>query len=399
MENNIKILLWLHKNKVNKRGTAPLMIRITYNNERFQLATGFLIDPERWDQVKGRVKGNKADAREINQYIEAAKVKLIQLYTEAVMNGDIYLNGIVSKFLGKGDNQITLLQGVEHHIKYIKTRIGAEYSKSTLRIYLLSQQRLKSFISSHYGKKDIRLKDLNLEFIQEFDLYLRTEYKNDHNTVVRQCKNLIRVVNIAIQKGWLDKSPFTGFKCNYREIDPVFLSQQELDLIQHKDFGIKRLETIRDLFIFQCYTGLAFADMAKLKMEDISYGIDGGKWIFLRRQKTDKRSSIPLLPQSLKVIEKYRDDPRRGDRLLPVLSNQKYNSYLHEIAGVCGINKPLTSHIGRRTFATTIALANGVPIEVINKILGHSNIRMTQIYAIVTDLKISTEINRLRDVL
>lgn len=380
-------------------GQVPLMLRITFNNERMQLSTGFFIVPGTWDQTKNKIKGRSAEALEINQYIETTKVKLMQLYNNSLMDGDIHLKTLISRFLGNDTPQITLLELGEQQLTYIKARVGKEYSKSTLRIYLLTQRRLNSFINGHYKRKDIRLKDLKLEFIQEFELYLKRTFNNDHNTVVRQCKNLKAMINVAIQKNWIDKNPFTGFKCNYKETDPVFLSQEELDLIRNKSFGNQRLEWVRDLFVFQCFTGLAFADMAKLTVNDISLGVDGDKWIFIRRQKTGIRSPIPLLPQAIAVIDKYKDTPNEGNRLLPVHSNQKYNSYLHEIAEICGINKPLTSHVGRRTFATTVALANGVPIEIISKILGHASIRMTQIYAIVTDQKISQEMNRLKEFL
>ncbi len=357
MENNIKILFWLKKNRKNKKGLMPLILRVTFSNTRKEISTGYFINPEIWNAHNCLLRGKSQEAIQINTYINATKVKLIKLYNDALMVGDFSLDSIIAKFLGKNNNLVTLMQAVYHHIEYFKARIGTIYSKSTFMTYLLTENRLKSFLKDQDGKTDIRLKDLKLEFIQGFDLYLRTVFHNEHNTIVKQCKNLKRVINMAIENQWLERNPFIGFKSNFKEIDPVFLSQQELDLIAHKDFVNKRLERVRDLFIFQCYTGFAFADMAKLKTGDVSEGVDGGPWIIIRRKKTDKRSAFPLLAQALAIIDKYKDYEATGNRLLPTHSPQKFNAYLDELAGVCNIHKHLTSHLGRRTFATTIALA------------------------------------------
>ena len=287
---------------------------------------------------------------------------------------------------------------VNFHIQQMKARIGTDYAIATLKKYQVTQNKLIRFLKIEMNKTDIRLKDLDRRFISDFDLYMKLKEKNDQNTTTKHCKNLKTIINLGVFKGWLDKTPFDHYKTPYRVKEKVFLSIDELKLLQEKRFKIERLELVKNLFLFQCFTGLAFSDMAKLKGRDITTGIDGNKWIIIKRKKTDIRSAIPLLPQVIEVIDKYNPEysSNLNSQLLPMYSNQKFNSFLQEIADLVGINKSLTSHAGRRTFATTVALSNGVSIETISKILGHSTTKITHQYAVVTDLKVSQEMEKLK---
>lgn len=395
--NNLKILFWLFKSKTNKRGEAPLYLRVSYQMTRKNISTGFFIEESRWDSKKGLVKGNKPDAQKINDYILYAKSGLMDLFNSMLKERDINLDILVDRFLGKETDNRTLIELVEFHNKEFESRIGTDYSYSTFEKYDILKRKLLLFIPKVYGKKDIRLKDLTQKFIFDFDFYLKNNDKNEANTATKYLKNLKKILNMGVTNGWIDESPFKNYKATYKDVERVYLTQKELDAIEKKQFGIKRLEIVRDLFLFQCYTGLAYSDMAKLTQGNISPGIDGYKWIITRRKKTDVRAAIPLLPKAEQIIKKYDDGNSDSQRaLLPAYSIQKFNSYLTEIADLCGVNKNITSHVGRRTFATTIALANDISIETISKILGHSNIKITSQYAVVTDHKISEEMKKLR---
>ena len=394
-KNNITILVWIYKSKLNKAGQAPIYIRITYDNDRRNIATGYSIEPDRWNKEKGLVKGKQNDATAINDYLQQAQSKLINLYNDMMREGDINLDKLIDRFFGKDHTPMTLLEMVKYHNDDFHKRIGIDYTFSTFEKYDILRKKLEAFIPVKYGKQDIRIRDLSFQFAADFDFYLKEHDKNKHNTVVKYITNLKKILNMAVTNGWIDKSPFIKFKSTFKDVERIYLTQEELDAIEKKIFKIERLNLVRDMFLFQCYTGLAYSDMSLLTQEDVKPGIDGNKWIIINRKKTDFRSAIPLLPPALSIIDKYHGKTEKN-RLLPCYAIQKFNSYLEEIAELCGINKNLTSHVGRRTFATTIALSNGVSIETISKILGHSTTKITHQYAVVTDLKVSQEMEKLR---
>jgi integrase len=292
---------------------------------------------------------------------------------------------------------MTLLQLVKKHNQHLQKRIGIDYTFSTFQKYDILYNKLLAFIPHQYKQSDIDLSDVNYAFAADFDFYLRSVDKNQHNTVVKYLINLKRVFNEAVLLETIEKNPIAGFKARYKDVERVYLTYSELNLIRNKTFKLERLNRTRDLFIFQCFTGLAYSDMALLAPYHISKGIDDTEWIYINRKKTGIRSAIPLLSPALSIIRKYRNEQQSF--VLPCYAIQKFNEYLYEIALACGITKNLTSHVGRRTFATTIALNNGVSIETVSKILGHTSTKITQQYAVVTDLKISKEINALRNVL
>ncbi|MEI9918928.1 MAG: site-specific integrase [Bacteroidota bacterium] len=249
-----------------------------------------------------------------------------------------------------------------------------------------------------YKIDDIDVSELKYEFIADYEFWLKSVRNCDHNTSMRYLSNFKKIVHICIKNGWLNRDPFVGFKLAKREIEKTFLVEEELNRIINKEFPMYRTRQVRDIFIFCCYTGLAYADVEKLTREEITIGIDGEKWIWTSRQKTDSATRVPLLPPALEILDRYKEDPQcvvKG-RLLPVLSNQKMNSYLKEIADACGITKKMTFHTARHTFATTVTLTNGVPIETVSKMLGHRNLKTTQHYAKILDKKVSEDMNVLR---
>ncbi len=402
MSNNIKVLFWLNRSKTNKKGLSPIMLRISHNNERKQISTGFNVKEEKWDTNKNTVKGKDELAIKINDYLRITTMKIHEVFNEMLKDGDIYLENLMDKVLGKDANTSTLMQLANFHLSQIKSKIGNDYALGTFKKYTVTLHKLQKFLPFCYKKPDIRLKDLSLKFIADFDHFMKTELGNDHNTTIKHCKNLKAIINNGIINGWIEKNPFFGFKTPYRVKEKVYLNAEELKVIQEKTFKIDRLTIVRDLFVFQCFTALSYQDMANLKGKDVTVGIDGSKWIIIYRQKTNIRCGIPLLPAALKVIEHYNPDYMNelSKQLLPVYSNQKFNSYLKEIADFCGINKELSSHAGRRTFSTTVALANGITIETIRSIIGHApGSKITHQYAVVTDLKVSEEMNKLKKLL
>ena len=256
----------------------------------------------------------------------------------------------------------------------------------------------QEFMKWKYKANDIDVKQMKYEFIADDEFWLKSVRNCDHNTSIKYLSNFKKIVHICIKNGWLTRDPFVGFKLTKREVERPFLVEEELTRIINKEFVMPRLRQVRDIFIFCCYTGLAYADVEKLTREEITIGIDSEKWIWTSRQKTDSATRVPLLPPALEILDRYKDDPQcmNNGRLLPVLSNQKMNSYLKEISDACEITKKMTFHTARHTFATTVTLTNGVPIETVSKMLGHRNLKTTQHYAKILDLKVSEDMKVLR---
>ena len=401
MENKVDMLFYARSSKKSKRGLTPIYARLVVNGERLDFSTGFSINKTLWNREGTKVIGNTQEAQLINNYISTKKLETQRAYNELLLEQKpVSLHAIKNKLFGvkEEENHKTLLQLVDFHNGIFQSKIGTDTAHSTYRKYKVTRKRLVKFIAYQYKKQDILLKDLKLEFIVNFDLYLKTVFKNSHNTVVKHCKNLKAIINMGIQYQWLESSPFIRHKTPYKEGNKAILSTQELQVITEKEIPIDRLSTVRDLFLFQCYTGLAFSDMQELKKTHIQIGIDGNFWIMKPRQKNQQRSSIPILTPAISILDKYDWKTKDSEAfLLPRISNQKMNGYLNELMVICGITKKVSSHVGRRTFATTVTLTNGVPIETVSRMLGHTNLVTTQIYAKVVDTKISQDMQKVKD--
>lgn len=300
---------------------------------------------------------------------------------------------------GEGDEKHMILAAFKDHNEQMKALLGSEYAPATLMRYKTAHDHTASFIKWKYGTDDLELKNLDYDFVSQFAFWLKSERKCGHNAAVKYIGNLKKIVLECMKKGWLIKDPFANFKASKKEVHRVALTKEGLNAIANKEFGIDRLSHVRDIFLFSCYTGLAYIDVYKLRRADIITGVDDGKWIITTRQKTESATRLPLLPPAMEIIDKYKDDPSclAKGLVLPVLTNQKMNSYLKEIADRCGITQTLTFHIARHTFATTVTLSNGVPIETVSKMLGHKSLKHTQQYAKIVDLKISEDMARLKE--
>jgi site-specific recombinase XerD len=276
-------------------------------------------------------------------------------------------------------------------------KIGKVVKKTHTR-YKITKNKVKAFMKHQYKKDDMPLPEMRLRFVTEFEHYLLTVDKLQSNTAHKYIKNLKKIMNMSVGLDWIPSNPFNNFRCSYTSPEREILTQEELNLIMKKDIDIERLDEVRDVFIFCCYTGFAYSDVYKFERDALTIGIDGEYWLSTNRQKTGTRESVPLLPIALDIIHKYRDHEycKEYNKLLPVNSNQRYNAYLKEIADICGIKKKITTHIARHTFATTVTLANGVPIETVSSMLGHNSIRTTQIYAKVVEKKVSEDMQLLK---
>ena len=285
----------------------------------------------------------------------------------------------------------------EHNAK-VKALFGNGFEANTLKGYNTSEKHLTGYLQSEYRKTDIEISQLNHAFITGFEFYLKAECKITGVSAAKYIKHLKKIVNYCIANNWLIQNPFVNFKSSAKAKERTYLTQQELDAITNKKFVVERLTQVRDVFVFCCYTGLSYADVKKLRRNEIGIGMDGGQWIFTSRQKTDTSSRIPLLPVALEILNRYHDHPQCENKglLLPVLSNQKMNAYLKEIADLSDVVKHLTFHLARHTFATTVTLSNNVPIETVSKMLGHTNIKTTQHYAKILDLKVSHDMAALK---
>jgi site-specific recombinase XerD len=336
----------------------------------------------------------------LNEYLDLMKSKVFDIQMGLIhRNEDITIEVFKNILNGTKERHRLLIPIFEEHNNKIKELIGIEYAPGTYERYKTSLKHTKDFLNWKYSISDIDITKIDYAFITDYEFYLRSVRKCANNTAVKYIKNFNKIIKICLANDWLDKNPFANYKSKVKEVERVYLSEDEIQNIINKDFKIERLTLVRDIFLFSCFTGLAYIDVKNLTKSHISIGIDGDKWIFTHRQKTETASKIPILSVTQMIIDKYADHPQsvNEDKLLPILSNQKMNAYLKEIAAVCEIEKELTFHIARHTFATTVTLTNGVPIESVSKMLGHKNLRTTQHYAKVLDRKVSDDMKILRD--
>ena len=372
------------------------------NGRRSEMSAHRSIEPDKWNKVAGKARGFRSEAKLLNEYLDTLKGKVYQAQKELMEdNLPITALAIRNRVQGVDKKQRTLLSLFEDHNKLMESLVPEAYSPTTLVRYKTTKQHIYNFIKYKYGVGDVYLSQLNHEFVSSLDHYFKVVRKCNHNTAAKYIKNLKKVVNMALKNDWLNKDPFINFSATIKPVKRDYLTLEELALLEGLKIGLRRLYSVRDVFVFSCYTELAYVDIENLTSDNLVKGIDGKLWIQVYRQKTNTKSNIPLLTPALRILEKYEDDPETSysGSLLPVNSNQKMNAYLKEIATLAGINKTLTFHLVRHTFATTVTLANGVPIESVSEMLGHKSIRTTQIYAKVIDKKVSEDMSRLENFL
>lgn len=399
MNDRFSLLFFPKGNSISKDGKVSIYLRITVNGKRSELSIQRKIDPSKWNSIAGRMIGNNEEAYGINRYINSISAKIYKIQEKFLIEDKPFTSLMIKNtFLNKNSERKTLVKIFNEHNNQIEKLVGKNYSSGCFKRYERTCNHLKNYIQKEYHLNDIFVQDVDLKFINGFEYFLKTEITANQNTITKYLTNFKKIIRIAYANDWITKDPFFLWKAKWKTVEREFLSEWEVQKIIEKDVNISRLELVKDIFIFSCFTGLAYADVKKLSSNDIVIGMDGERWIKTKRTKTDTRSNIPILPIADAIIDKYSSHPdiMNSECLIPVLSNQKMNAYLKEIADVCGINKNLTFHLARHTFATSITLSNGVPIESVSKMLGHKSLKTTQHYAKILDRKVSDDMKALR---
>jgi len=399
MKTNFSLLFYLKKQKVYASGPMPIYMRITVNGKRAEVSAGRDCEPSGWNSHAGRGIGTKSETRALNSYLDTLQTKVMNAHQQLIgASKEITAEKLRDQFIGRAEKAYYVVALFNEHNDQVKALIGNGFEANTLKSYRSSFKHLSAFVKHHYGMVDMDVKSLNHAFIVNYEFYLKTVCKCSGVSAAKYIKHLKKIVNNCLANRWLSDNPFVNYRSKAKAKEKEFLMPQELEAIVVKSVTIDRLAQVRDIFVFCCYTGLCYADVQKLQRHQIATGIDGEQWIFTTRQKTDTSSRIPLLPIAAEIVSKYADHPQCSNKnlVLPVLSNQRMNSYLKEIADICGVTKILTFHMARHTFATTVTLSNGVPLETVSKMLGHNSIKTTQHYAKILDLKVSQDMAALK---
>ena len=400
MFGTMNVLFYPKKNRVKNAETASIYARITIDGQRSEFSIGRKVELRRWDAQSGRLRGTAMEVSTFNRFLDSVRNRCFEIYESCIKEGEkVSATTIKNIYLGRSRKQWGTLEIFQNHNDEMESLLGKEYSAGTLQRYKAAYKHLSGYIKHNYGRQELPVAKVDYQFITGFEYYLKSKKNLGHNTAIKYVVNFKKIIRIAYANQWIKRDPFFHWQASWKNRDRECLTGIELSVLWNTDFDSERLEKVRDVFLFCCYTGLAYVDVKQLKGENIVIGIDGNRWIKKYRNKTKILCSVPLLPVAEAILEKYSKD---GDKyrmkpLLPVPTNQKSNQYLKEIAERCGIHKTLTTHLARHTFATTVTLSNGVPIESVSKMLGHRSLKTTQIYAKVLDTKIADDMAALRE--
>ncbi|MDT0650601.1 site-specific integrase [Autumnicola edwardsiae] len=374
---------------------ALLYARVTVNSKSLEISLKRTLPVNRWNQSAGKILGNSAESYQINKKLDETKALLYKAYDSLLKEDQVITAHLIKdRFLGTDQQHYTLLYLLSYHDQ----KMSDVLKYGTMENYRTTENYLKEYLKKQHRTSDIYLKQIDYQFTIGFESYLRSLSSLQNNGVMKHMERFKKLMRLAEHLDWIEKNPTVRFKLRFEQVDMVYLSKPELEKIKSAEFEKDVLRINRNIFVFACYTGLAYADVKALNKNHLQFGIDGKKWIYTRRSKTNTAVRIPLLEEAEEILNCYKDHPKIDgtEKLLPVYSNQKTNQYLKEIADEVKIRKKLSFHTARHTFATTVTLANGVPIETVSKLLGHHKISTTQIYARVIDSKISSDIDNLR---
>lgn len=398
----LKINFFIKSGKTNLNGLTPIFVKIILNNDYTTMASGKSISTERWIATNKLRNTLKVSAEKVlKQYLDLLESRIQNIYLQEIrLNPEFNLEMLKDILKGnQKDNAVYLLKIFDKHNEDFKRKVVTkERSAASLQKYMRSRDLIEAFLKKEFGVNDIDVAKVNSSFIYNLESYLKydSEYKGKigikNNSVVKYFKNFKTVCNYGIKLDLIEKNPFNKYDGKLNIKDATFLTQAELDTLENTEFSIERLERVKDIFLFSCYTGYAPVDACNLTLENLIEDAEGNQWIKTDRQKTGTRANVPLLDPCKKIIEKYAG---KSDRLIPKLSNQKMNSYLKEIADHCKIKKHLTWYVARHTFATTVTLGNGIKIENVSAMMGHSSIKQTQHYAKVLDANVMEDMKKL----
>ncbi len=398
MKNSISILFYIKRSKADASGRANIYLRITVDGRRSEMSIRRKVPIKRWNSETGTLMGQSNEAKVINEHLAAIRSNIYKIHNRFLDDGKhVSADRVLNSYLGLDNEKRMLLEVFEEHNTNVNSLVGIDFAHGTAERYRTAKNHVEDYIKLNYKSKDIPIADVNYRFISGLEYYLKTERNCSHNTAVKYITNFKKIIRIALANDWINKDPFLKWKARMKIVDREYLTQEEIQELLNANFRVSRLDQVRDIFIFCCFTGLAYADVKKLSNNDIVLGIDGEKWIETKRTKTNTKSNIPLLPTAIQILQKYAYSKEISqNRVLPVLTNQKMNAYLKEIAHLSGIKKNLTTHLARHTFATTVTLSNGVSIESVSKMLGHKSLRTTQHYAKILNRRVSEDMKMLR---
>lgn len=385
------LLFYIRRDKTNKRGEAPVFMRLTINGERADASIKRFIEPHAWNSAKGKANEKSRGGKDLNLYLDAISANILRIQRDLELDKkEVSAQIILNRYLGKEQSdRHTLMEVFRAHNEKCRALSGINLAPATVIRYETTLRLTEEFLQKNYKKEDCYLDEVTNQFIEDFEFFLKTVRRCCHNTTTKYLLNFKKIIRIALAKGWMKKDPFAQVHFHFEPVEREFLEKQELKAMLNKEITITRLAQVRDIFCFCCLTGLAFTDVQQLRPEHLVADIHGKIWIRKARQKTKNMCNIPLLDEAQKIIDRYRDHPycQTHGVLLPVCSNQKMNSYLKELADICGIRKNLSTHTARHTFAT-LTLASGATIDNVAKMLGHANVNMTRRYAKVLDSSI-----------
>ena len=390
----LTILFVLRRNRTNNKGLCPIECRITLDKSRKPFSTGIFINPDNWNASKQKAFPPTTDHNQINTQLSLIKQEINQAFLLLQVQQEVFdVEDIYLKYKGEDiKTEKTLLEVYTLHNERMKKLIGIEYSEATYKKFEESKNHVKSFVKHNAKKSNILLEQLNMKFLNDFDYYMKVEKKLKQVTINKHIERLRKIIKLALAEGFLERDPFLLFKQKQVILQVVYLDTKELQVLEEHKFKQVRLQKVADMFVFCCYTGLPYQEMATLKKENLIDGFDGRKWINIYRQKTKKHLTVPFLSKAEQILSKYQSEKT----LLPVISNQQFNSFLKEITAILDINKRITHHTARKTFASTVLLYNDIPMETVSELLGHSNIKVTQShYAKVVQRTVSKQMQKL----
>ena len=396
VRSSFSILFFIRESKARKNGNVPIEVMITVNGERNSFSTGKQIAIEKWDKTKQQVKGKDQETQNLNNYLKAIKAKLYQKEAELLERGFIITAQILyDAYFDKVESlkERSLFEVFEEHNQEQEKLVGNGVSKATHWVSVYTIRLLREFVQQKYKREDLYLRELNLNFIQSFHSFLRIDKGMAQNSSTKHLKLLKKIINLSVANSYMAFNPFSTYKVEREPVDIDFLDEEELRKIINFDTPLPRLERAKDMFLFGCFTGLSYIDIKTLTPEHFEKDNTGRIWIKKRRVKTGVLSRIPLLPIAKLILDKYKG----GEKLLPIQDPADINKYLKDIAILCGINKRICFHVARHTFASTVTLANNISLEVVSKMLGHTNTRMTAHYAKLIDKCIGEQMDKLMD--
>ena len=391
-------ICFIPKSSKAKNGTAPLYARITVNGERIELSLKRRITINLWNEKRSRLKGHSEESKQVNRSLDRIYNKVYEAFRQLQEENKLLTAKTVkARYMGLDDSYKTLVELLSYH----NTKMTSVLKPGTMKNYYTTEKYVLEFLEKKMNTADIYLKQINYRFITDFEHFLRDYRPKTHrpkptnNGVMKHLERLKKLTNLALKMEWIDKDPFAKYSLHYKKKERDYLSENEIEELENLNLERETLSRTRDIFIFSCYSGLSYGDIKSLESEHIVTGVDGNKWIVKEREKTGKLFKVPMLAKVKTIIKKYEKEAHINDLLLPVYSNQKTNQYLKDLAKLAKISKKLTFHVARHTFATTVTLSKGIPIETVSKLLGHTKLSTTQIYSRVLDHKISKDMNKI----